>query len=238
MIFLSPKNTLISLGFGLIFALSGSLLGMETYYGNLAPKASWLQVPMNNGTHEQVSPSMCINIWTDKLEGCVVTLLDLEYANGQHILAMSHFSHDKKSYNEYYLQELVRKLERENNFHSITKASCIIIPPGIQIADKLKPILDPEWQRMIVETIHTKIPQASITINPYLFNVEKSAVKFSFDKGKTKTTIINKSRIEDTAHHNQLLVSHSYKDESICVRLAPLILAIATFTGYIAWNMH
>src|SRR5437868_3263479 len=88
---------------GVFLAFSGTIWAMETVYGNLVPQASWLQVAMNNATYEQTDAKTPITLWTDKLEGCVVTLLHLEHTNGQHTLAMCHFSHDKKSYNEYYL---------------------------------------------------------------------------------------------------------------------------------------
>lgn len=235
--FKTPKNPLKLLILCLFLAFSGSIGAMETTYGNLVPQPAWTQVAMNSATYEHVHAKTPITLWTDNLEGCVVTLLHLEHVNGQHTLVMCHFSHDKKSYNKYYLQELLAQLEHQNNIQNIKKASCIIIPPGIKEGTRLKPILDQEWKKMIVETIRAYIPKTSVQIEPYLFNTKLSGVKFALINGKLKVTIVNNSREQDIQNQNRLLVSHSYKDESACVRLAPLVLAAAGLAGYIAWHM-
>lgn len=222
---------------GVFLAFSGSIWAMERVYQNVAPQASWTHVAMNSATYEQADSKTPITLWTDKLEGCVVTLLHLEHTNGQHTAALCHFSHDKKSYNKYYLENLLAHLEHENSIQNIKKASCFIIPPGIKEENRIKPILDQAWKRMIVEAIRAQIPQTLIQIEPYLFNTKLSGVKFALANGKSKVTIVNKSCEQDTQNQNRLLESHSYKDESACIRFAPLVIAAAGLAGYITWHM-
>ncbi|GMU19597.1 MAG: hypothetical protein AMXMBFR12_07890 [Candidatus Babeliales bacterium] len=203
------------------FLASGSLCqAMETY------------VAMNEGKTAFLPPQNSVTFKTDQLEGCVVILLNLEHSNRYKTTAMTHFSHDKKSYNKDYLKNLFAHLAQANQIETIQKAFCIIIPPGIKNGNQLEPILDKEWKDLIVETIRTAIPSITIQVKPYLFNIGKSAVEYCVANNRSKITIINKSHQEDLENHDQLLVSHSYKHVSFCQRWAPLLVAMGGITAY------
>lgn len=225
---------------GVFLAFSGSIWAMETVYGNLAPQASWTHVAMNDGRSASIPANSQnpVTFWTDELKGCVVTLINLEHQNGDRTVAMCHFSHDKKSYNEFYLSGFLSNLERENKLNSFKKASCIIIPPGIPTDKKITPIIDQEWKRLIVETMRAHIPSINIRIEPYLFNTDSSCVKYTVDSKNARGMIINKSKQADREYQNLLLVCHNHKEDSLCNKLLPLLLATSGLIGFFIYNSH
>lgn len=211
--------------------------GMEIRYGPLRePNGTYID--MNHATYEHTTAHEPTSLWTDHLRGCVVTVLHIEQSGKHHTLAMSHFSHDKKTYNYLFFDRLLQQLARQNNVQAITKASCVIIPPGIPHQASLVAVLDPEWHHMICQTVKAHVPHTSIEVVPYLFNVQDSAVECELMSGELKITILNKSQVADKQNQDQLLECHAYKNKSACARLAPLIFAAASLTGYIAWNMQ
>lgn len=210
---------------GVFLASSSLCQAMETH------------VAMNEGKTAFLSAQNSVTFKTDQLEGCVVTLLNLEHSDGKRTASMCHFSHDKKSYHTEYLKDLFAYLVQSNQIETIQKASCIIIPPGIKNGNQLQPILDTEWKELVVKTIAAAIPSITIQVKPYLFNVSKSAVEYTIANNRSRITIINKSQQEDVENHNQLLVSHSYKNSSLCQRWVPLLIATSGFAVYLISQM-
>lgn len=210
---------------GVFLATSSLCQAMETH------------VAMNEGKTAFLSSQNSVTFKTDQLEGCVVTLLNLEHSDGKHTASMCHFSHDKKLYNEDYLKDLFAHLAKVNQIETIQKASCIIIPPGIKNGNQLQPILDTEWKELIVKTIAAAIPSITIQVKPYLFNVSKSAVEYTIANNRSKLTIINRSQQEDIENHDQLLVSHNYKNSSFCQRWVPLLIATSGLAAYLISQM-
>lgn len=220
------------LGVFLAFCLPAK--GMETAYGNLAPQSSWIGIPMNGGKSISV-PAYSTNpvtLWTDSLKGCVVTIIKLEHHNGDQTVAMCHFAHYAKNQNLQYLNTFVNTLA----VNTIKKASCIIIPPGVSKLKEITPILDKEWEQIIIESLCSKIPEITITINPYLFNVRSSCVKYTLDSSRAKGAIINLSREFDQKNKNILLECHNQEIGYDYTRLVGPLLATAAFVGFFIYN--
>lgn len=217
----------------LLFAFIG-LFFVNLSFGMVS---SGQMVAMNEGKHVLVSDKDSATLWTDELKGCVVTILDIEYINGQNLLALSHYSHDKKSANQRYLETLLSHLEHKSE--DIKHASCTIIPPGIKnVTGHLTPVIDPEWKDMIIHTVRRTFPTISFDIKPYLFNVEESAVTYVMRENSKKITILNKSNIQDLKNQSLLLICHNFKETPLCQRILPPLLTITALCGYVWYQMH
>lgn len=202
---------------------------------NAMAPASRIEVAMNEGKHVLISGTDSAVVWTDELKGCVVTILNFEYTNGKSLIALSHFSHDKKSDNQRYLNTLLAHSEHEL---PLRHASCTIVPPGIKNSvGHLTPIIDPEWKNMIIQTLRDKIPTMVIDIQPYLFNIEESAVTYVMRGNSKKVTIVNKSKTQDIKNQSMLLICHNYKEIPLCQRILPPLLTLTALCGYLAYQM-
>lgn len=197
-----------------------------------------LRVAMNEGKRASLSASDSITLSTGQLKGCVVTLIHLEHQNGDLTVAMCHFSHDKKSYNECYLNNFLASLARENKLSTIKKATCTIIPPGILKNKKVIPVIDPEWKRIITQALKSHIQNMSFNVQPYLYNIDSSSVQYSIDSKKTRTVIINKSQQIDHQHLDWLMVCHNLKEDSVCNKVLPLVVATSGLLGFFIYNSN
>lgn len=210
---------------------------MQIVYKNTIDQAG-KQVLMNDATYEHIKKDESLSLWTDHLKGCVVTVLHLEHAHHLHTVALCHFSHDKKTYHKQYLEQLFIQLAQQNQIETVTKASCMIVPPGIPSETGTRPIIDPEWKNMICKAIRAHLPDTHIYQIPYLFNTHCSAVTCVLKNGTPHITIVNKSSVVDTVYYDQLMECHSYQKSSPCARMAPLIIPAVGLAGYIVCNMQ
>lgn len=234
-----PKT--IGKAVGVLLAITSPTISMEIVYSNkLKIEPSWLQIAMNEGRSVFIPVHFQnpITLWTDQLKGCVVTLIHLEHLNGDRTVSMCHFSPDKKSYNESYLNNFLASLEHENKLSTIKKAACIIIPPGIAKTNRITPILDPEWKHIITQTLKSHIQNISFNVQPYFYNIDSSSVQYSIDSKKTRTVIINKSQQIDHQHLDWLMVCHNLKEDSVCNKILPLMVATSGLIGFFIYNSN
>lgn len=167
-------------------------------------------------------------IWTNGLEGCVTTIIDIEYNDGNHAICMGHYAYFAKDDHKRALEDSLKMNPKD--LKNIKKASCFLIPPGIyknSSSIEIIPIIDHAWQDMIINTIKHHISAAQITIKPYLFNSLKSQVHYSYAAGKTALEIINGSVEMDEENKDNLLETHNYnaQDSQFKASMAAIILA-------------
>lgn len=210
--------------FFLIIVAIAPLHGMQKTSGDVT-------IAMNSSASEHISRTDCYTLSTNGLQGCVATILDLEYADGDHAIFLGHFAFFAKTENLISIQNFLRTSAHAK---TIKKATCILIPPGInqeliRTRTRIAPIFDVEWKEMIITLIKNQIPNATISIAPYLFNAYKSSVHYSYARGKTKLEIKNGSPIMDSENKNLLLETHNYEPEEIQCHnvLVPAIAAMA-----------
>lgn len=230
------KKTLKLLIFCLFLGFSGTLLAMEISQGNIAPKASWIGIPMNGGKSASIPAHSRapLTLWTDGLKGCVVTIIKLEYHSGDQTVAMCHFAHYSKTQNAQYLNEFINSLA----LNTVKKASCIIVPPGVLKERGITPILDNEWKQIIIEPLCAAIPEIAFEISPYLFNTRSSCVKYTINQTQAKGTIVNLSGEFDEKNKDILLECHNQQVEYNYKRLLAPILATAALVGFLLYHTH
>ncbi len=223
---------------GLIYPILGvflAVLGLPSpIYGmQRAPRV--IHIAMNSYVAEYVQKKDQYKIWTDKLCGCVTTIIDIEYTNGNHALCMGHFAYDAKDQNKLMIENfLSAQISQQRN--TIKKASCTLIPPGIYSdlpanSSAISPILDPAWKEMLIASIKRHIPAADITITPYLFNKLLSQVHYAYNAGKTSLEIVNLSSKMDEENKDSLLETHHYETQNTRCKAAVVTLIMAGVVG-------
>lgn len=215
-------------------AFSGLSIAMEIVQGNVYPKDSWIGIPMNGGKSVSISAytKKPITLWTDGLKGCVVTIIKLEHYTGEQTIAMCHFAHYSKNQNFEYIKNFVDSCE----INTIKKATCIIIPPGIIKERGIKPILDKEWEHIIIEPLGNAIPGILFEVTPYLFNTRSSSVKYTANAAQTKTTIFNLSPECDEKNKDLLFECHNQNIRYDYKRLLAPIVAITALAGFFLYH--